>query len=415
MILDLSRLLSRAAFPAPTGIDRVELAYAQALMARQDDRLTFAAMHPLGRFAHLPAGAARRFVTQTAARWQAPDADGGEAARTARRLLASVLIRGQAGVRGVLAQLAHGAGRAVHLNVSHHHLDRPAVIEGALRRDRAAFVCLVHDLIPIEFPEYARPSEPERHRRRIDTVARLADAVIVNSEATRRSLPLHLDRAGRDVPVLVAPLGIHPALPVPAASAALPATDRRTVFALVSTIEPRKNHLLVLHLWRRLAEELGPACPRLVLVGRRGWENENAVDMIERCAPLRGVVEERSAVSDGEMAALLRDAAAVLLPSFAEGYGLPLAEALGQGVPALCSDLPALREVGGDAPEYLDPLDGLGWLRAVRDYAAPGSARRAAQLARIARWRAPSWGAHMDAALAFIDAAAGSRARRVVE
>ena len=51
IILDLSRLLSRAAFPAPTGIDRVELAYAQALMARQDDRLTFAAMHPLGRAA----------------------------------------------------------------------------------------------------------------------------------------------------------------------------------------------------------------------------------------------------------------------------------------------------------------------------------------------------------------------------
>ena len=85
VILDLSRLLSRAAFPAPTGIDRVELAYAQALTTRWDERLTFAAMHPLGRFAHLPAGAARRFVAQTAARWQAPNADGGEAARTARR------------------------------------------------------------------------------------------------------------------------------------------------------------------------------------------------------------------------------------------------------------------------------------------------------------------------------------------
>lgn len=403
VILDLSRLLSRAAFPAPTGIDRVELAYAQALIARRDDRLTFAAMHPLGRFAHLPAAASRQFVALTAARWRAPGTDDGETVRVARRLYAAALIRGQAGLREVLARRTRGAGRPVHLNVSHHHLDRPGVIEGALRRDRAAFACLVHDLIPIEFPEYARPTEPERHRRRVDTVARFADAVIVNSEATRRSLQPHLDRAGRGTPVLVAPLGIHPAPPalIPALT---PGGDARPFFVLVSTIEPRKNHLLVLHLWRRLAEEMGPACPRLVLVGRRGWENENAVDMIERCPPLRGAVEERSAASDSEMAALLRGAAATLLPSFAEGYGLPLAESLAAGVPALCSDLPALREVGGDAPEYLDPLDGLGWLRAVRDYAAPGSARRAAQVARLALWRAPGWDAHMDAALAFIDA-----------
>ena len=411
IILDLSRLLSRAAFPAPTGIDRVELAYAQALIARRDDGLTFAAMHPLGRFAHLPAAASRRFVALTAARWQAPGKDDGEAARVARRLLAAALIRGQVGLRGVLGRQVREVGRPVYLNVSHHHLDRPGVIEGTLRRDRAAFVCLVHDLIPIEFPEYARPNEPERHRRRVDTVARLADAVIVNSEATRRSLQPYLGLAGRSTPVLVAPLGIHPPLPAPPA----PSTaDPRPTFVLVSTIEPRKNHLLVLHLWRRLAEEMGPACPRLVLVGRRGWENENAVDMIERCPSLRGVVEERSAMSDREMAALLRGTAAALLPSFAEGYGLPLAEALAAGVPALCSDLPALREVGGDAPEYLDPLDGLGWLRAVRDYALPGSARRAAQLVRLALWREPSWEAHMDAALAFIDTAAGSHAQRAV-
>jgi glycosyltransferase involved in cell wall biosynthesis len=44
-------------------------------------------------------------------------------------------------------------------------------------------------------------------------------------------------------------------------------------------------------------------------------------------------------------------------PSLAEGYGLPVAEALALGVPVLCSDLPELREIGLDAPEYLDPLD----------------------------------------------------------
>jgi glycosyltransferase involved in cell wall biosynthesis len=85
----------------------------------------------------------------------------------------------------------------------------------------------------------------------------------------------------------------------------------------------------------------------------------------------------------------------LLFPSFAEGYGLPLAEALALGVPAICSDLPALREVGGAAAEYLDPLDGLGWRRLILAYAAADSApERQAQIARLSTWAAPSWQDH---------------------
>jgi hypothetical protein len=68
--------------------------------------------------------------------------------------------------------------------------------------------------------------------------------------------------------------------------------------------------------------------------------------------------------------------------------------ALVRGTPAVCSDLPALREVGAAVPEYLDPLDGAAWRDAVQDYAAPGSPRRDAQLARMSAWRAPTWEEH---------------------
>ena len=96
---------------------------------------------------------------------------------------------------------------------------------------------------------------------------------------------------------------------------------------------------------------------------------------------------------------MIAGARALLLPSFAEGYGLPVPEALAMGVPVIASDLPALRQAGGRAPDYLDPLDGLGWIAAIRDYATPDSPRRAAQIARIAGWRAPSWGEHIEAVL----------------
>jgi glycosyltransferase involved in cell wall biosynthesis len=116
--------------------------------------------------------------------------------------------------------------------------------------------------------------------------------------------------------------------------------------------------------------------------------------MLDRCPGLRGTVVEHNSLPDAEMAPLLKGARAVLLPSFAEGFGFPVIEALALGAPVLCSDIPALRETGGSVPEYLDPLDGLGWRAAILDYAAEPSPRRDAQLARLAGWRPPRWSEH---------------------
>src|SRR5580698_988440 len=94
-------------------------------------------------------------------------------------------------------------------------------------------------------------------------------------------------------------------------------------FVILGTIEPRKNHWLLLQVWRRLVERLGDRTPRLVVIGQRGWECENAVDMLERCEELRGVVTELPACPDVELTSYLRHARALLFPSFAEGYGMP--------------------------------------------------------------------------------------------
>ncbi len=385
-ILDLSRTLSRASHPVPTGIDRVEMAYAQYLLAHHAERLDFVAMHPLvKRILPLPHAGAARFVAATAARWQSPE-DNQAIRRLAGRLQAAQLVTRQRFQRP-----------SAYLLMSHHHLDRRSAIAHFLSVTGAAFVCLVHDLIPIEFPEYARPGQAEIHRVRMETVAALADGIVTNSAATARSLQPFLDRAGRAPPVLTALLGVNLE-----AAAPQPTPSDSPYFVCVGTIEPRKNHLLLLHLWRRMANE-NTSAPRLVIVGRRGWENENVIDIIERCEVLAGVVEERNRVSDSQMRDLLLGARALLLPSFAEGYGLPLAEALALGVPALCADLPALREVGLDVPEYLDPLDGPGWMAGVAEFALAGSGRRAAQLKRLAGWRPPSWEAHMLAAIDLVN------------
>lgn len=392
VVLDLSRLLSRVLHATPTGVDRVEMAFAQTLLRRIPDRLRFAATHPAGWQGALPTDAARRFLATTAERWAQWGAIEPARTRFGHALAAVVAV-----APNPAARRAPG-GRAVYLHLSARSLERTALLRAALRRENARFVPFVHDLLPISHPEFARPNGAALFRRKLETVAALADAVLVNSRATAEALGPVLAASGRSVPVHVAglatslpPLGRAPAAPGP------------PYFVMLGTIEPRKNHLLLLNVWRDLVATHGPqATPRLILIGRRGWENENVLDLLDRCPALRGVVEERSRPSDKVVHALLSGARALLMPSFAEGFGLPVVEALSLGVPVLASDLPALREAGGGVPDHFDPLDGVAWRRAILDYAAAGSDLRRAQVRRMAGWRPPSWNDQISGVLDFL-------------
>ncbi len=390
----MSRLISRAESPSPTGIDRVELIYAERLIALAPARLRYLAVVPPGRAALLPTALVEQFLDALALRWRT-----GEAAGTVRRLAWRLRI---AALRGSFSKAMPGS---VYLLLSHHHLDKPDLIAAILTKHHARLVCLMHDLIPLEYPEYSRATEPARHQLRIETVAKFADAIVAVSDTVQLALGRTLRKLGGGAATRVhsVPHGATRHAPDPSTGSLAAAIGPHPYFVCVGTIEPRKNHLLLLNLWRRLRGEMGDATPRLVLVGRRGWENENIVDMLDRSPALREVLVEREGLPDEELYPLLAGARALLFPSFVEGYGLPLAEALAQGVPALCSDIDALREVGGDVPEYLDPMDGLGWRRAVLDYLPQASKRRAAQVERMDGWAMPSWDESVRGMLAVID------------
>lgn len=377
---DLSRLISRARHPTPTGIDRVDLAYAEALLGAARPVSFTGRLPGLGQFGFATTAVAR-FVAATAARWAHPDPAG----VPLRHLLTGI---------GQPAPLPPGALRLI---VAHQLLDRPGVLGRQLRRDGTRLVTFLHDTIPADFPEFCRPGGDLRHRRRLATTATLAAGIIANSEATARALRPHLGAA--PPPLLVAPLGLT-ARPRQAAPASL-----RPYFLCLGTIEPRKNHRLLLDVWRRLASDLPPAeVPTLVIAGRRGWQNHEVFERLDRCPVVAAHVREVGRVPDADLPALIAGARAVLMPSFAEGYGLPVGEALALGVPVIASDLPAHREVGGAVPDYLDPLDGPGWQAAIIDHARPGSLRRAGQIDRLERWRAPEWRDHFRAVFAFLDA-----------
>jgi glycosyltransferase involved in cell wall biosynthesis len=233
-----------------------------------------------------------------------------------------------------------------------------------------------------------------------------AAAVVVNSHDTATRFAAYAHAARRPLPpIAVAALGVT-SLPPPG-----PAPLDRPYFVVVGTIEPRKNHAFLLQVWRRLAMELGAATPMLVLIGRRGWECEHVVDFLERCPETRRHVREVSDADDAQLAGWLAHARALLFPTFAEGYGLPVIEALSAGLPVIASDLSVFREVVGDIPDYLDPLDGPAWQQAVLDYLAPNHTRRLTQLQRMRGFVAPSWDAHFRVVDAIVGPIANSDGR----
>lgn len=383
--LDLSRLVSRIFHPTPTGIDRLELAYARHLLTVDDRPVGFEYWLPGIGFRRSSSMATRRLLESCEESWAS-----GVRSRTASAAALTALLS---------ASTPRAVPAGARLLVSHHHLEdmREKIARRRQRDERLAV--FIHDTIPCDFPEYARPGGAQSHEARLRNCLAIADGIIVNSAATASSLRRFAGEQPEFRP-LVAPLGIDlPGLAAPTAEdLAAP------YFLCIGTIEPRKNHILLLHIWRQLAENAGAATPpRLVIVGRRGWENENVIDLLDRSPGLVGLVHEEGRVGDARMATLLAGARAVLMPSFAEGFGLPVAEALAAGVPVIASDVPALRETGGAVPEYLDPTDGPAWRTAILDYAQEGSTRRARQVARMVNWRAPTWDDHLARVLAFLD------------
>lgn len=265
-------------------------------------------------------------------------------------------------------------------------------------------IVFVHDLIPIQFPEYAHPREKALHIRRMRNTLQNARGIIVNSLCTEGALR---DFARNErlscPPVLVNPLGHN--LPEPDCSQ-LPPALREPYFVLLGTIEPRKNHLLVLTLWREMARRLGDRTPQLVVIGRRGWECEQVVDMLERCEAIHPHLVEMNDAPDEQVASLIRGARALLMPSFAEGFGMPVQEALAWRTPVISSPLPAIKEFAGEIPDYAEPHDGRRWLELIENYMQPASTLRAAQMERLPGFRDTTWPVHFDRTKDFMDALA---------
>ena len=388
IVMDVSRLIYRQKNCLPSGIDRVEMAYIEGFDAVAGDRLSFCGYHPLlRRYTRLDRRQVFDRIAAIVAGWKS-----GSMKSNKRAIL---------GYRPDLLSYKQKPGqRRVIVKVSPDHLEYRSRIKGLIDAEQAPLVTMIHDLLPIDYPEFSGYGGDKTQQRRLKVIAEFSTHIVANSQYTAASIRRYFGHESCP-PVTAIPLGFTSTMRPSFSSF----RDRMTpaphepYFACIGTIEPRKNHMMLLHLWRQLSRLSKNNCgsiPRLYIIGRRGWENENIIDLLERSPIVRSHVIEAGEMGDEAVAQLLLGARALLAPSFAEGFDLPVAEALSCGVPVICSDIAPHREIGGDVPEYVDPLDGPTWTRLICEYARDDSPTRNAQLRRLRDWSIRSWDSHIQ-------------------
>lgn len=272
-------------------------------------------------------------------------------------------------------------------------LHAPTPLAPARPKRGRGLVVTVHDAVPWTHPETLTKRGAAWHRRAITRAASRASALVVPTAAVAEELTRHAPGKAR---VHVVGEGVTDGL------AAMPDERQSETVArrlrlparyllTIGTLEPRKGLDVLL---AALAEPHAPDLP-LVIVGQPGWGGVDPSRLAEQAGLSPRRVRVLGRIGDADLAVVLRRAAALVAPSLAEGFGLPVVEAMAAGVPVVHSDAPALVEVAGGAGVMArrgDPVSLASGLAAVL-----ADGRRAAALVEAGRRRAAHYTWHRAA------------------
>lgn len=392
IVFDFSKYIDHFLLPGPTGISRVDLEYARYL-----------AMHP----EHFACGIHRRFLVSTRfslhrlralisaleRNWrEMPDGEvmphvlawlEGREPQTRRVQRAghpawSIFLKANKlwvswPWHNCLQRIPEGA---VYINTAYAGLKSAGHLAWLDRRPDVTPVFMVHDLIPLREPTLFWDRLREDFPRQINAIMSCAKLVVTPSEVVSsevRALAARHGRSDLEVRSIALPPGNEF---IPKNAHTIKSAD--PYFVICGTIEPRKNHQLLLDVWLRM-KALGGRVPRLIVVGRRGWKNDAVFACLDRAEELRGHVLEVSDLSSPDLAVLMAGASGLLMPSLDEGFGLPLVEALACGTPVIASDIAVFREVTRGCAQFCDLGDADAWRAAIYAHAFDDEVRAEAR------------------------------------
>ncbi|MDO8977938.1 MAG: glycosyltransferase family 1 protein [Afipia sp.] len=252
----------------------------------------------------------------------------------------------------------------------------------------AKCINLIYDLIPALFPQWMLPGYSDvvslwalqqmENADLILTISNFQKGEISKYMETERisPRPIEVVRLG-DNPNFMA--SIPPSKPLP-----LPryVPDRKFVIC-VSSLDVRKNQSLLYQVWRRLAEELGPDCPQLLLIGIQQLYVSDLLHQMRTDPLVSRLIIHMDDVVDEELAWYYRNCEFTVYPSVYEGWGLPVSESLSLGKYCIAGNRTSLTEAGGDLVDYFDPLDFIGCHKLIhRAVADPGYVKQREQQIR---------------------------------
>jgi glycosyltransferase involved in cell wall biosynthesis len=207
----------------------------------------------------------------------------------------------------------------------------------------------IHDVVPWTHPDALTPRGVAWHRAMAKRAARYADAIVVPTHAVADDLDRYFSFGDR---LRVIGGAVSPELRAPANASArareLSLPDRYLL--AVGTLEPRKGLELLI---RALALPQSGDLP-LLIAGPEGWGDVDVMQVAASAGVDASRVRVMGFLSDSDLALVLERATAFVYPSLAEGFGLPVVEAMSLGTPVIHGDVPALVEVGAGATHVIE-------------------------------------------------------------
>ncbi len=218
---------------------------------------------------------------------------------------------------------------------------------------------IVYDIIPLSHPGFFPPAIAKRFNRWFGQAVQYVDFFAAISKTVQDEVQAYLKqnypRYQGSCRVGVFPLGCvldNISSKKPDAGRPKAALEGENIFLTVGTIESRKNHRYLLDAFDLVWQQRPDV--KLCIIGKIGWLNEQIINRIKKHPLFKKNLFMFNNVSDAELDYYYRHSKALICPSFVEGFGLPIVEALNYGLPVLASDIPVHREVGKDFCAYFN-------------------------------------------------------------
>ena len=254
---------------------------------------------------------------------------------------------------------------------------------------------LIHDLLPIDTPEYFEARATKVFAKGVFEVLMFADFIVTTSEYNKESVTRLMAAGGYNrLPVHVVPLAREQAHGAFRGAEVSPSVQRilETDYVLcVGTVEVRKIPRLPVPDLEADVAVGSPECSPPVFAGRIGWLVRDFMDQLAACDYLGGRIEMVHNATDFELDLLYRNCLLTMFPSFAEGWGLPVGESLAHGKVCLCAATGGIPDAAGAAGDYVDPHNTRDGLRQLTRYLDDPQLRRRREREIVDQFMARSW------------------------